>query len=243
MNEVVGTTTTISAAAINFEKLEWKQLPKEHPTLKQAIIRATDLHNDILRDAIRDKEQKKQEEVGKDIKGDSTNCRKELPTLFRLSEDSETADNGDHNKHCVDNSSNDDSTFYICCPLAQHSDQFNMVVPASMAREYPHLPTPPGSNIDCNKDDDTINDENSQLKFRPSLTKCTILERGTLSIVQNDTETKVDVTKVRLYPMTGRRHQLRVHMALTGFPILGDVAYGGDRYEGRKKDQQDVSGT
>lgn len=237
VNEVVGTTTTITAAAINFEKLEWKQLPKVYPALKQAIIRATDLHNDILRDAVRDNEQKKQEEVGKNINSDSANCRKELPTLFRLSENSETANNGDHNKRCVENSNNDDSTFYICCPLAQHPDQFNMVVPTSMARKYPHLPTPPGSNIDCNKDDDTINDKNSQLKFRPSLTKCTILERGTISIVRNDMETKVDVTKVRLYPMTGRRHQLRVHMSLTGFPILGDVAYDGDRYEGRKKDQ------
>ena len=237
VNEVVGTTTTIAAAAIAFKKLEWKQLPKEYPVLKQAIIRATDLHNDILRDAVKDNEQKMQEEDGKDIDGDSASCRKELPTLFRLSENSETADNGDHNKHCVDNSNNDDSTFYICCPLAQHPDQFNMVVPTSMAREYPHLPTPPGSNIDCNKDDDSINDKNSQLKFRPSLTKCTILERGTISIVRNDMETKVDVTKVRLYPMTGRRHQLRVHMSLTGFPILGDVAYGGDRYEDHKKDQ------
>jgi len=237
VNEVVGASTTLSAAAINFQKLEWKQLQKEHPILKRSILRATDIHNDILREAVRDKEQKKQEEVGKNIEGGSINCGKELPSLFRLLKDSETAENGDHDKHCVNNPGTDDSTFYICCPLAQHPDQFNMVVPSSMARAYPHLPTPPVSYTDCNKDGDTINDKNSQLKFRPSLTKCTILERGTLSIVQDNTETKIDVTKVRLYPMTGRRHQLRVHMALTGFPILGDVAYGGDRYIGRKKNQ------
>ena len=32
-------------------------------------------------------------------------------------------------------------------------------------------------------------------------------------------------TRVRLYPRTGRSHQLRVHMAETGHPILGDPFY------------------
>jgi tRNA pseudouridine32 synthase/23S rRNA pseudouridine746 synthase len=32
-------------------------------------------------------------------------------------------------------------------------------------------------------------------------------------------------TRVRLYPKTGRSHQLRVHMAETGHPILGDPFY------------------
>jgi RluA family pseudouridine synthase len=33
-------------------------------------------------------------------------------------------------------------------------------------------------------------------------------------------------THVALSPETGRQHQLRVHMALTGHPILGDALYG-----------------
>ena len=33
-------------------------------------------------------------------------------------------------------------------------------------------------------------------------------------------------TLLRLYPATGRRHQLRVHLAALGHPILGDVLYG-----------------
>ena len=33
-------------------------------------------------------------------------------------------------------------------------------------------------------------------------------------------------TLVRLFPRTGRRHQLRVHMAAAGHPILGDILYG-----------------
>lgn len=34
------------------------------------------------------------------------------------------------------------------------------------------------------------------------------------------------VTKVLLRPLTGRRHQLRLHLSHNGFPILGDVTYG-----------------
>lgn len=34
-----------------------------------------------------------------------------------------------------------------------------------------------------------------------------------------------DETRIRLFPLTGRSHQLRVHMAETGHPILGDPLY------------------
>ncbi|MDP4823883.1 MAG: RluA family pseudouridine synthase, partial [Aestuariivirgaceae bacterium] len=33
---------------------------------------------------------------------------------------------------------------------------------------------------------------------------------------------------VSLRPVTGRQHQLRVHMSIIGHPILGDEKYGGD---------------
>jgi 23S rRNA pseudouridine1911/1915/1917 synthase len=33
-------------------------------------------------------------------------------------------------------------------------------------------------------------------------------------------------TLLRLYPKTGRRHQLRVHLAAIGHPVLGDILYG-----------------
>lgn len=35
-----------------------------------------------------------------------------------------------------------------------------------------------------------------------------------------------DVTLVRLFPKTGRTHQLRVHLAAIGHPIVGDSVYG-----------------
>jgi 23S rRNA-/tRNA-specific pseudouridylate synthase len=36
------------------------------------------------------------------------------------------------------------------------------------------------------------------------------------------------LTVVDLMPRTGRTHQLRVHMAYLGYPIIGDGVYGGD---------------
>lgn len=39
-------------------------------------------------------------------------------------------------------------------------------------------------------------------------------------------DASTDTTRVGLEPVTGRTHQLRVHMAAIGHPILGDVLYG-----------------
>jgi len=39
-------------------------------------------------------------------------------------------------------------------------------------------------------------------------------------------ETKNKKTYLYLYPITGRTHQLRVHMSYLGHPILGDTIYG-----------------
>ena len=36
-----------------------------------------------------------------------------------------------------------------------------------------------------------------------------------------------NTSRVELHPVTGRSHQLRVHMAALGHPILGDELYGG----------------
>jgi len=48
---------------------------------------------------------------------------------------------------------------------------------------------------------------------RPALTRWQVIERGT------------QTTRVRLFPHTGRSHQLRVHMLSLGHPILGDRFY------------------
>ena len=48
---------------------------------------------------------------------------------------------------------------------------------------------------------------------KPSVTEYSVLERGAVS-------------KLALRPITGRTHQLRVHCAHMGWPILGDPQYG-----------------
>lgn len=58
-------------------------------------------------------------------------------------------------------------------------------------------------------------------------TRFQVLQRGVLTL-----EGKfrgVGVSKVRVTPVTGRRHQIRVHLAHSGHPIVGDNAYSEDR--------------
>jgi len=52
---------------------------------------------------------------------------------------------------------------------------------------------------------------------KPSLTRYRVLGY----------EKFVDATRLELEPVTGRTHQLRLHMASIGHPILGDALYGG----------------
>ncbi|KAK3283843.1 hypothetical protein CYMTET_8479 [Cymbomonas tetramitiformis] len=68
-------------------------------------------------------------------------------------------------------------------------------------------------------------DRRSQ-KPRPALTHVEVIRRGRLSLEGPLKGRKVSL--VKLSPNTGRRHQLRVHLANIGHPILGDVTYAGD---------------
>jgi tRNA pseudouridine32 synthase/23S rRNA pseudouridine746 synthase len=51
-------------------------------------------------------------------------------------------------------------------------------------------------------------------------------ERGRPSRTRWQVEAREEgITRVRLFPLTGRTHQLRVHMLAFGHPILGDAFY------------------
>ena len=75
---------------------------------------------------------------------------------------------------------------------------------------------------------------------KPALTRYCVLENtegpereiqentknmGSLPLPQDELD--YGASRVELKPVTGRTHQLRVHMAAIGHPILGDVLYGG----------------
>ena len=51
---------------------------------------------------------------------------------------------------------------------------------------------------------------------KPSITRYRVLEWG------------AQVSRLELEPVTGRTHQLRLHCAYMGFPILGDPQYGSE---------------
>ena len=84
-----------------------------------------------------------------------------------------------------------------------------------IARVYGQLETETGSvdlPLICdwpNRPKQMVDHDNG----KPSLTHFKVLER------------EVQATRVELTPITGRSHQLRVHMLSLGHPILGDRLY------------------
>jgi tRNA pseudouridine32 synthase/23S rRNA pseudouridine746 synthase len=55
-----------------------------------------------------------------------------------------------------------------------------------------------------------------RLQGKPSLTRYRVLQRDPVS----------GTTRLELEPITGRTHQLRVHLQALGHPIVGDALYG-----------------
>ncbi len=58
---------------------------------------------------------------------------------------------------------------------------------------------------------------------RPSLTRYRVI----------GLDASKDASRIELFPVTGRSHQLRVHMESAGHPILGDDLYGTEKSRGK----------
>lgn len=67
-----------------------------------------------------------------------------------------------------------------------------------------------------NRPKQKVADGTPSLPGKPSLTHVEVLSRNAAT----------NTARVRLIPVTGRTHQLRVHLAHRGYPILGDALYG-----------------
>jgi 23S rRNA pseudouridine1911/1915/1917 synthase len=66
-----------------------------------------------------------------------------------------------------------------------------------------------------------VNPPNPRGELRDAVTNVKVLQRNK------------STTLVELSPKTGRTHQLRAHMAYTGHPIVGDMAYGSTQESAR----------
>lgn len=72
---------------------------------------------------------------------------------------------------------------------------------------------------------------------KPSITRYRLLEYMKIPFLPSIHQDNrgFDASRVELEPLTGRTHQLRVHMASIGHPIIGDALYGEEA--GRKAER------
>ena len=125
----------------------------------------------------------------------NNNLSGELPPIFLVADEAES----------------DKMHIYVYAPLAEVQNEFAMKVPPSVVDQCAR------TCASTRKSKLQLLSGTPDMDYKPSLTKCTILSRAYYQ--------GRPVTKVHLFPKTGRRHQLRVHLALLGHPIMGDATY------------------
>ena len=113
------------------------------------------------------------------------------------------------------------STFYVQASIAQLPDHLNdfrmMLQPSAIPLQYKSC-FPCLDTYSTDPESATLN-----LDYKPAFTKCTLVTKGYYSC--NPSHSEIPVSKLELQPLTGRRHQLRLHMVACGHAILGDITY------------------
>ena len=71
-------------------------------------------------------------------------------------------------------------------------------------------------------------DESSHVAIKDCVRPDGALARTDFTVLRRFTRAEGDFTLLKVQPQTGRKHQIRIHLAHVGHPLVGEKLYGGD---------------